>query len=105
MNDKLWHGLAGLFIALLFNIVISNICYASGFHDLQNTMGEDKIAHAAVSYVICDQLERNCGFNKFWAAIATLAIGAAKETLIDDYWDGGDFAADCAGVVFYQVKF
>jgi hypothetical protein len=63
----------------------------------------DKAAHFGVSYVICDQLERNCGFNKFWAGFTTLAIGAAKEAL-DDHWDGGDFAADCAGVLFYQIK-
>jgi hypothetical protein len=65
----------------------------------------DKAAHFGVSYVICDQLERNCGFNKFWAGFTTLAIGAAKEAWIDDHWDGGDFAADCAGVLFCQIKF
>lgn len=64
----------------------------------------DKAAHFGVSYVICDQLERNCGFNKFWSAFTTLAIGAAKEAL-DDHWDGGDFAADCAGVLAVQIKF
>jgi hypothetical protein len=42
--------------------------------------------------------------NKFWASVTTLAIGAAKEKFIDDHWDGGDFAADCAGVLFYQIK-
>jgi hypothetical protein len=64
----------------------------------------DKTAHFAVSYLICDQLHRNCGMNKFWASVTTLAIGAAKEKFIDDHWDGGDFAADCAGVLFYQIK-
>ena len=65
----------------------------------------DKTAHFAVSYLICDQLHRNCGMNKFWASVTTIAIGAAKEKFIDDHWDGGDFAADCAGVLFYQIKF
>ena len=65
----------------------------------------DKAAHFGVSYVICDQLQRNAGFNRFWASVTTLAIGAAKEGLIDDHWDSGDFAADCAGVLYYQVKF
>lgn len=64
----------------------------------------DKAAHFGVSYVICDQLERNCGMNKFWAAFTTLAIGAAKEAF-DDHWDSGDFAADCAGVLCVQIKF
>lgn len=39
------------------------------------------------------------------AATTTLAIGAAKEAWIDDHFDRGDFAADCAGVLMYQVKF
>lgn len=83
----------------------TSVCFAEGIHDIQDAVGEDKIAHAAVSYVICDQLKRNAGFNDFWAAFTTLAIGAIKESLIDDRWDGGDFAADCAGVAFYQVRF
>lgn len=39
------------------------------------------------------------------AAATTLAIGTAKEALIDDHFDRGDFAADCAGVLMYQVRF
>ena len=35
--------------------------------------------------------------NKYWAGATTLAIGAAKEAFVDEQWDGGDFAADCAG--------
>ena len=73
-------------------------------NDIQDAVGEDKICHAAVSYIICDQL-KHAGMNDFWAAFTTLAIGAIKEGLIDDHWDGGDFAADCAGVAFYQVRF
>ena len=84
---------------------ISALCSAGGIHDLQDAVGEDKIAHAAISYVICDQLKRNAGMNDFWAAFTTLAIGAIKEGLIDDRWDGGDFAADCMGVAMYQIKF
>ena len=85
---------AGLVLALP---LIANAASISDFP-------ADKAAHFGVSYVICDQLERNCGMNKFWAAFTTLAIGAAKEAWIDDHWDSGDFAADCAGVLFYQVK-
>ena len=44
-------------------------------------------------------------FTRFWAATTTIAIGAAKEKWIDDHFDRGDFAADCAGVLMYQVKF
>lgn len=92
-------------LAAAFIISASSVCSAEGIHDLQDAVGEDKICHAAVSYVICDQLKRNAGMNDFWAAFTTLCIGAIKEGLIDDHWDGGDFAADCAGVAFYQVKF
>jgi hypothetical protein len=86
-------------------IFLATPCYANDLHDIQDNIGEDKIAHAAVSYVICDQLKRNAGFNDFWAAFTTLAIGAIKEGLIDDHWDDGDFTADCMGVAMYQIKF
>ena len=94
-------------VSLLAACIISgatSLCSAEGIHDLQDAVGEDKICHAAVSYIICDQLKRNCGVNDFWAAVTTLLIGAAKEKFIDDHWDGGDFAADCMGVAFYQVS-
>ena len=94
-----------LSLIVAYILSISALCSADGIHDIQDAVGEDKIAHAAVSYVICDQLKRNAGMNDFWAAFTTLCIGAIKEGLIDDHWDGGDFAADCAGVAFYQVKF
>lgn len=51
-----------------------------------------------------DQLRRNAGMNSFLAATTTLAIGALKEWS-DGHWDGKDFAADCAGVLMYQVRF
>lgn len=93
-----------LILTLIF-IIISSTVYANPFHDFQRNVGEDKFAHAGISYIICDQLHRNAGFNDFWAAATTLAIGAAKEKWIDKQWDNGDFAADCAGVLFYQIKF
>ena len=74
-----------------------SLCFAS--------IPVDKAAHFGVSYVICDQLQRNAGFNRFWASVTTLAIGAAKEKFVDDHWDSGDFAADCAGVLCWHVKF
>ena len=86
-----------LFAAVLF---LPDVCSASAFDHVET----DKVAHAAVSYVICDQLKR-AGMNDFWSAATTLAIGAAKEKWIDDHWDGGDFAADCAGVLMFQVRF
>ena len=73
--------------------------------NIADSVGVDRFAHFGLIYVICDQLKRNAGFNDFWAAITTLAIGAAKEKFMDDHWDGKDFAADCAGVLMYQIKF
>ena len=73
-------------------------------HRLVDSVGVDRFAHAGISYLICDQLKRNAGFNDFWAATTTLAIGALKE-ISDGRWDNGDFAADAAGVLIYQIKF
>lgn len=84
--------------ALVASLVafVPNVSFAAGV---------DSFAHFGMSYVINDQLKRNAGFNDFWAGVTTIAIGAAKERFIDDHWDSSDFAADCAGVLFYQVKF
>jgi hypothetical protein len=73
------------------------------WHDLQNKVGVDRVAHFGVSYIICDQLQRNFGMNKFWACTTTIAIGAGKEKWVDNKWDGGDFAADCAGAMLALV--
>ena len=80
------------------------ICSANGWHDAQDSIGVDKFAHAACSYVICDQLQ-HAGMNRFWASATTLALGAAKERWMDDHFDRGDFAADAAGVLTYQIRF
>ena len=81
------------------------MCSAQAVNDAIGVVGVDRFAHMGVSYIINDQLHRSCHFNRFWAATATLAIGAAKETFIDDHFDRGDFAADCAGVLMYHVEF
>lgn len=81
------------------------LCSAQSVNDAIDTVGVDRVAHASVSYIINDQLRRNAHFNPFWAATATLAIGAAKEAFIDDHFDRGDMAADAAGVLMYQVRF
>lgn len=86
-------------------LLAPTMCSAQTVNDAIDTVGVDRVAHVSVSYIINDQLHRNCHFNRFWAAATTLAIGAAKEAFIDDHFDRGDFAADCAGVLMYQVKF
>ena len=80
-------------------------CSADSIHDSINRIGVDRFAHVGVSYIINDQLKRNAHLNPFWAATTTLAIGAAKEAWIDDHFDRGDFAADCVGVLMYQIRF
>lgn len=47
-----------LFAAVLF---LPDVCRASAFDHVET----DKVAHAAVSYVICDQLKR-AGMNNFF---------------------------------------
>lgn len=81
------------------------MCSAQSVNDAIGAVGIDRFAHAGVSYIINDQLHRNCHFNRFWAAATTLAIGAAKEAWMDDHFDRGDFAADAAGVLTYQMRF
>ena len=93
-----------LILTFLF-MLISSTTYANGLHDIQSNIGEDKFAHAGMSYIVCDQLQRNAGFNPFWAGFTTLAIGFAKEKLIDNHFDAGDMIADTVGVWMYQVKF
>ena len=91
--------------ATALTLIAPTMCSAQAIDDAFNTVGVDRFAHAGMSYIINDQLHRNCHFNRFWAATTTIAIGAAKEVWVDDHFDRGDFAADCAGVLMYQVKF
>ena len=86
-------------------LLAPTMCSAQAVNDAIGAVGVDRFAHMGVSYIINDQLRRNAHFNPFWAATATLAIGTAKEAWIDDHFDRGDFAADCAGVLMYQVRF
>ncbi|MGN0958613.1 MAG: hypothetical protein ACI4OK_06750 [Selenomonas bovis] len=91
--------------AAALSMLAPAMCSAQAVDGAIDAVGVDRFAHAGVSYVINDQLRRNCHFNRFWAAATTLAIGAAKEVWMDDHFDRGDFAADCAGVLMYQVRF
>ena len=91
--------------AAALTLLAPTMCSAQSVNDAIDTVGVDRFAHAGVSYIINDQLRRNAHFNPFWAATATLAIGAAKEAWIDDHFDRGDFAADAAGVLMYQIRF
>lgn len=90
-----------IIITMFLILSLSCPCYANVVDDV----GVDRVAHASVSYVICDQLKRNAGFNDFWSAVTTIALGAIKEKYIDDEWDSGDFTADCMGVLMYQISF
>ena len=84
--------------------MIPTVAGANALTNIEDHVGVDRFAHAGCSYIIADQLHR-AGMNKFWAGATTLAIGAAKEQWIDSKFDRGDFAADCAGVLMYEVKF
>ncbi len=91
--------------AALAMLAPTAMCSAQAVNDAIGAVGVDRFAHMGVSYIINDQLRRNAHFNPFWAATATLAIGAAKEAWIDDHFDRGDMAADAAGVLMYQIRF
>ena len=91
--------------AAALTLLAPTMCSAQAVNDAIGAVGVDRFAHMGVSYIINDQLRRNAHFNPFWAATATLAIGAAKEAWIDDHFNHRDFAADAAGVLMYQVRF
>ena len=84
--------------------MIPTVAGANALTNVEDHVGVDRFAHAGCSYIIADQLHR-AGMNRFWAGAATVAIGAAKEKWADDRWDPHDFAADCAGVMCWGVKF
>ena len=68
-------------------------------------MPADKAAHFAVSYMLSDQLKRHTKMTTLERIGTVLAIGYAKEQWIDSKFDKRDFAADMAGVLFYEVTF
>ena len=74
------------------------------WHDLQDKIGVDRVAHFGVSYIINDQLQA-AGMTMLEATLTTIAIGAAKEKWVDKKWDGGDFTADCLGALTANIKF
>ena len=92
-------------MATALTMLAPAMCSAQAVDGAIDAVGVDRFAHAGVSYIINDQLRRNCQFNRFCAAATTLAIGAAKEAWMDGHFDHGDFAADCAGVLMYQIQF
>lgn len=65
----------------------------------------DKAAHFGVSYMLSDQLKRHTKMTTLERIGTVLAIGYAKEQWIDSNFDKNDFAADMAGVLFYEVHF
>lgn len=79
----------------------AQIASASAADDI----GTDRFAHFGISYAINDQLQKSARMSPFAATLTTIAIGAAKEALIDDHFDHGDFAADCAGALFVNIHF
>ena len=87
-----------IIVLAMLLIMLPAVSHASGIET-------DKAAHFGCSYVINDQLHRYTNWTPLQRFIAVAAVGAIKEGLIDDHWDGRDFAADCAGALVYEVKF
>lgn len=80
-------------------------CFANSLHDLQDSIGTDKFAHAGVGYIITDQLERNAHFSKLEAFATVAALAYIKERYVDDHFDSGDITATLSGYMLYQVSF
>ena len=75
------------------------------FPSLTYAMQTDKAAHFSVSYLLSDQLKRHTKMTTLERIGTVLFIGYAKEQWIDSKFDKRDFAADMAGVLFYEVHF
>ena len=75
------------------------------FPSLTYAMPTDKAAHFAVSYMLSDQLKRHTKMTTLERIGTVLLVGYAKEQWIDSKFDKNDFAADMAGVLFYEVTF
>ena len=97
-------GLAAVFaIAFAFMTALLNPAKTSA--NAIDDIGVDRFAHFGCSYVINSELQKQAKMSPFAATLTTIAIGAAKEQFIDSHFERGDFAADCAGAIFYEVKF
>lgn len=68
-------------------------------------MQTDKAAHFAVSYTLSDQLAKHTKMTRLERMATVLFIGYAKEQWVDSKFDRNDFAADMAGVLFYEWTF
>lgn len=79
--------------------------YAFGLHDVHDNVDVDKITYVSVNYIINDTLHRYTHMNALERVLTVTAIGATKELWVDNDWSNGDFAADCAGILVYEVRF
>ena len=94
-----------IIVLTLLLISLCTSCFASSLHDLQDSVGTDKFAHAGVGYIITDQLERNASFSKLEAFSTVAALAYIKERYVDDHFDNGDITATLSGYMLYQVSF
>lgn len=94
-----------IIILTMLLISLSVPCFAGSLHDLQDSIGTDKFAHAGVGYIITDQLERNANFSKLEAFATVAALAYIKEQYVDDHFDSGDITATLSGYMLYQVSF
>lgn len=92
-----------LLITLL--MLMCSTCFSSSLHDIQDSIGTDKFAHAGVGYIITDQLERNANFSKLEAFATVAALAYIKERYVDDSFDRDDITATLSGYMLYQISF
>lgn len=94
-----------IIVITILLVSLSAPCFASSLHDLQDSIGTDKFAHAGVGYIITDQLERNAHFSKLEAFATVAALAYIKEQYVDDHFDSGDITATLSGYMLYQISF
>ena len=51
--------------ATALTLIAPTMCSAQAIDDALDNVGVDRFAHAGMSYIINDQLHRNCHFNRF----------------------------------------
>ena len=94
-----------VFVTMALLVSLCTPCFASSIHDIQDSIGTDKFAHAGVGYIITDQLERNANFSKLEAFATVAALAYIKEQYVDDHFDSGDITATLSGYMLYQISF
>jgi hypothetical protein len=84
-----------LMLTLAALLAVSPVCFA---------VGNDKVAHFGVGYIINDQLKQNTKLKTSERILFVASVGAAKE-IHDSRFDWNDLGATVLGAVVKEIKF